>query len=311
MIYYQFTACENRTKCSEDCDVIIGGAMGKIIKDTIHANGIDIGIYTQDFENEFISLTDIARYKSDDPTGVIQNWMRNRDVIEFLGLWERLHNSDFKPLEFEGFRKQAGANAFTMSPKKWIEATNAIGIVSKAGRYGGTYAHSDIAMSFATWISPEFQLYIMKDYRRLKTDENSRLSLNWNLNREISKLNYKIHTDAIKENLIPPELTAAQVAYTYANEADMLNVVLFGKTAKQWKDKNPTEKGNMRDAATLNQLLVLANLESYNAVLINQGKNQKERMELLRQLAVQQLQTLEKVGLNNLPKLEAEINKSK
>lgn len=274
--------------------------MGKVIKDTIHANGIDIGIYTQDFENEFISLTDIARYKSDDPTAVIQNWMRNRDVIEFLGLWERLHNSYFKPLEFEGFRKQAGANAFTMSPKKWIEATDAIGIVSKAGRYGGTYAHSDIAMSFATWISPEFQLYIIKDYRRLKTDENSRLSLNWNLNREISKLNYKIHTNAIKENLIPPELTPAQVAYTYANEADMLNVVLFGKTAKQWKDENPTIKGNMRDVATLNQLLVLANLESYNAVLISQGKKQKERMKLLRQLAVQQLQTL---NLNNLTKL--------
>ena len=280
--------------------------MGKIIKDTIHANGIDIGIYTQDFENEFISLTDIARYKSDDPTAVIQNWMRNRDVIEFLGLWERLHNPDFKPLEFEGFRKQAGANAFTMSPKKWIEATAAIGIVSKAGRYGGTYAHSDIAMSFATWISPEFQLYIMKDYRRLKTDENSRLSLNWNLNREISKLNYRIHTDAIKENLIPPELTPAQVAYTYANEADMLNVVLFGKTAKQWKNENPIEKGNMRDAATLNQLLVLANLESCNAVLINQGKNQKERMELLRQLAIQQLRTMETLSLNNLPKLEVE-----
>lgn len=281
--------------------------MGRIIKDTIHAAGVDIGIYTQDFENEFISLTDIARYKSDDPTAVIQNWMRNRDVIEFLGLWERLHNPDFKPLEFEGFRKQAGANAFTMSPRKWIEATNAIGIVSKAGRYGGTYAHSDIAMSFATWISPEFQLYIMKDYRRLKTDENSRLSLNWNLNRAISKLNYRIHTDAIKENLIPPELTSEQVAYTYANEADMLNVVLFGKTAKQWKNENPTAKGNMRDAATLNQLLVLANLESYNAVLINQGKNQKERMELLRRLTVQQLQTLETVNLNNLPKLEGNM----
>lgn len=291
------------------CDIIKGGEMGKIIKDTIHANGIDIGIYTQDFENEFISLTDIARYKSDDPTAVIQNWMRNRDVIEFLGLWERLHNPYFKPLEFEGFRKQAGANAFTMSPKKWIEATKAIGIVSKSGRYGGTYAHSDIAMSFATWISPEFQLYIMKDYRRLKTDENSRLSLNWNLNREISKLNYRIHTEAIKENLIPPELTPAQVAYTYANEVDILNVVLFGKTAKQWKDENPEIKGNMRDVATLNQLLVLANLESYNAVLINQGKKQKERMELLRQLAVQQLQTLETVSLNNLPKLGVDLQK--
>ncbi len=225
-------------------------------------------------------------------------------MIEFLRLWERLHNPDFNPLEFEGVRKQAGANAFTMSPKKWVEATDAIGIVSKAGRYGGTYAHSDIALSFATWISPEFQLYIMKDYRRLKADENSWLSLNWNLNREISKLNYRIHTDAIKDNLIPPELTSAQISYTYANEADMLNVILFGKTAKQWKDENSTVKGNMRDVATLNQLLVLANLESYNAVLINQGKKQKERMELLRQLAVQQLQTLETVSLNNLPKLE-------
>ena len=190
-----------------------------------------------------------------------------------------------------------------MSPKKWIEATAAIGIVSKAGRYGGTYAHSDIAMSFATWISPEFQLYIMKDYRRLKTDENSQLSLNWNLNREISKLNYRIHTDAIKENLLPPELTPTQISFTYANEADMLNVVLFGQTAKQWKNEHPSVNGNMRDEATLNQLLVLANLESYNAILINQGKTQKERMELLRQLAVQQLQTLETVSLNNLPRL--------
>ncbi len=198
-----------------------------------------------------------------------------------------------------------------MSPKKWIEATEAIGIVSKAGRYGGTYAHSDIAMSFATWISPEFQLYIVKDYRRLKTDENSRLSLNWNLNREISKLNYRIHTDAIKDNLIPPELTPAQIACTYANEADMLNVVLFGKTAKQWKEDNPDMKGNMREIATLNQLLVLANLESYNAVLINQGKKQVERMELLRQLAVQQLQTLETVSLDNLPQIKMELQKSK
>ena len=209
--------------------------MGKIIKDTIHANGIDIGIYTQDFENEFISLTDISRYKSDDPAAVIQNWMRNREVIEFLGLWERLHNPDFNPLEFEGFRKQAGANAFTMSPKKWIEATGAIGIVSKAGRYGGTYAHSDITMSFATWVSPEFQLYIMKDYRRLKTDENSRLSLNWNLNREISKLNYRIHTDAIKEHMLLPELTPAQISFTYANEADMLNVAFLERQQNSGK----------------------------------------------------------------------------
>ena len=277
--------------------------MGKVIKDTLHANGVDIGIYTQDFENEFISLTDIARYKSDDPTAVIQNWMRNRDVIEFLGLWERLHNPDFKPLEFEGFRKQAGANAFTMSPRKWIDATNAIGIVSKSGRYGGTYAHTDIAFEFVLWISPEFKLYIIKDYQRLKKDENSRLSLSWNLNREISKLNYRIHTNAIKQNLLPPALTPTQISFTYANEADMLNVVLFGQTAKQWKNEHPSVNGNMRDEATLNQLLVLANLESYNAILINQGKTQKERMELLRQLAIQQLQTLESVSLNSLPRL--------
>ena len=227
--------------------------------------------------------------------------MRNRNTIEFLGVWEELHNPDFNRVQFEAVKNEAGLNRFVMTPTKWITQMNAIGITSKAGRYGGTYAHSDIAMSFAAWISPEFQLYIMKDYRRLKTDENSRLSLNWNLNREISKLNYRIHTDVIKGTLIPPELTAVQVAYTYASEADMLNVVLFGKTAKQWKDENPTIKGNMRDVATLNQLLVLANLESYNAVLINQGKKQKERMELLRQLTVQQLQTLETVSLKKLP----------
>ena len=249
--------------------------MKNLVKDTIHANGIDIGIYTQDFENEFISLTDIARYKSDEPKDVIKNWMRSKDTIEFLGLWEKLHNSNFKGVEFDSFRNQAGSNAFTMSPTKWIETTGAIGIVSKSGRYGGTFAHSDIAFEFASWISAEFKLYIIKDYKRLKADENSRFSLNWNLNREISKLNYRIHTDAIKEKLIPPELTPAQISFTYANEADMLNVVLFGRTAKQWKDENPDIKGNMRDGATLNQLLILANLESYNAVLIHQGKNQK------------------------------------
>lgn len=278
--------------------------MAKMVKETIHANGVDIGIYTQDFENEYLSLTDIARYKSDDPAAVIQNWMRNRDVLEFLGLWEKLHNDNFNPLEFEGFRKQAGANAFTMSPKKWIETTSAIGMVSKAGRYGGTYAHSDIAMSFATWISPEFQLYIMKDYRRLKTDENSRLSLSWNLNREISKLNYRIHTDAIKNNLIPPELTQWQISNTYASEADLLNTVLFGKTAKEWRDEKKQKDANIRDDATLNQLFVLANLESYNAILIEQGKSQAERMQLLHDLAVQQMRTLNSMELSELPGIE-------
>jgi hypothetical protein len=281
-----------------------GTEMGKIIKDTIRAKEIDIRIYTEDFQNEFISLTDIAKYKSDDPTAVIQNWMRGRDVIEFLGLWEMLHNPDFKPIEFEGFKNQAGANAFTMSPKKWIENTNAIGIISKSGRYGGTYAHTDIAFEFASWISPEFKLYIIKDYKRLKSDENSRFSLNWNLNREISKLNYRIHTDAIKENLLPPDLTPKQIAFTYADEADMLNVVLFGKTAKEWRDNNSDKGGNMRDYASINELLVLANLESYNAILIHQGKSQEERMYLLRELVVQQLQTLEMVNNTNLSKLD-------
>lgn len=278
--------------------------MNNTVKDLIHANGTDIRIYTTDFENEFISLTDIAKYKSDDPYAVIQNWMRGKDVIEFLGLWEKLHNPDFNPLEFDGFRSQAGSNSFTMSPQKWIKSTNAIGIVSKAGRFGGTYAHSDIAFEFASWISPEFKLYIIQDYKRLKTEESSRLSLNWNLNRELSKLNYRVHTDAIKHNLIPPDLTPIQISYTYANEADLLNVVLFGKTARQWRTENPTQKGNIRDTATIYQLLVLSNMESYNAILIKQGKSQAERILLLHDLAVQQMTSLSTINLKNLPGIE-------
>lgn len=247
--------------------------MKQLVKETINANGKEIAIYTYDFVNEFISLTDIAKYKSNEPNDVIRNWMRLKDTIEFLGLWEKLHNPDFNPVEFDGFRNEAGANVFTMSPQKWIEGVNAKGIVSKSGRYGGTFAHSDIAFEFASWVSAEFKLYIIKDYKRLKNDENSRLSLNWNLNRELSKLNYKIHTDAIKENLIPPELTPQQIAFTYASEADMLNMVLFGKTAKMWREENTDKKGNVRDYATMNQLLVLVNLESYNAILIEQKKD--------------------------------------
>lgn len=245
----------------------------KIVREIIHAKGIDIGIYTKDFENEYISLTDIAKYRNDnDPRFVIQNWMRNRNTVEFLAVWEELHNPDFNRVQFEAVRSEAGLNRFVMTPTKWIEQTNAIGIVSKAGRYGGgTYAHSDIAMAFATWISPEFQLYIMKDYRRLKQDENSRFSLDWNLNRALSKVNYRIHTDEVKENLIPPELTPEQIAYTYASEADLLNVALFGQTAKQWKNNNPSKNGNVRDDANLNQLLVLANMESYNATKRDTG----------------------------------------
>ncbi|MCD7823456.1 MAG: KilA-N domain-containing protein [Oscillospiraceae bacterium] len=275
----------------------------KHIKETIHAKGIDIAVYTMDFENEFISLTDIAKYRNeDDPRFVIQNWMRNRNTIEFLAVWEELHNPGFNRVQFEAVRTEAGLNRFVMTPSKWIELTNAVGIVSKAGRYGGTYAHSDIAMSFASWTSPEFQLYIMQDYRRLKNDENSRLSLNWNLNREISKINYKIHTNAIRDNLILPELTPEQISCTYANEADLLNVVLFGQTAKQWRDNNPGKKGNIRDYATIKQLLILSNMESYNAVLIQSGKPQSERMPLLRSLSLQQLAVLDESTALNLPR---------
>lgn len=276
----------------------------KPVKETIHAKGIDIAIYTDNFQDEFISLTDIARYKSDEPKDVIKNWMRSKDTIEFLGLWESLHNENFKGVEFDSFKKQAGSNAFTLSPQKWIEATDAIGIVSKSGRYGGTFAHSDIAFEFASWISAEFKLYIIKDYKRLKSDNSSRLSLNWNLNREISKLNYRIHTDAIKENLIPPQLTSYQISITYASEADVLNVALFGITAKEWREKNPGKTGNMRDDATLNQLLVLSNMESYNAILIEQGKPQSERLKLLNELAIRQLKTIEQINTDAIKKLK-------
>lgn len=282
----------------------------RIKKDTIHAKGIDISVYTKDFENEFISLTDIARYKnSEEPNVVVANWMRNRNTIEYLGIWEQLYNPEFKPLEFEGFLNQAGGNAFTLSPLKWIKSTNAIGMVVKSGRGGGTYGHKDIAFKFAAWLSAEFELYIIKDYQRLKNDENSRLSLSWNLNREISKLNYRIHTDAIKDNLIPPELTPEQIAYTYASEADMLNVVLFGKTAKQWRNANIDKKGNIRDEASIQQLLVLSNMESYNAILIEQEKTQAERMELLRKLAVKQMEKMSMLNLSELPMIKTKNEK--
>lgn len=276
--------------------------MVKPVKETIHAKGLDIGIYTNDFKNEFISLTDIAKFRSDDPNNTIRNWMRSKETIAFLGLWEKLHNPNFKPVEFEGFKNEAGYNAFTMAPQKWIEGVNAIGIVSKSGRYGGTYAHTDIAFEFASWISAEFKLYIIKDYQRIKGDENSRLSLNWNLNRAIAKLNYRIHTDAIKENLLPPELTKEQIAYTYASEADLLNVALFGKTAKQWREENPDKKGNIRDYAMIHQLLILANLESYNAILTSKYKNLGDRLPLLREMVIKQIKALSSVD-QDLPKM--------
>ena len=282
--------------------------MAKIKKDTIEANGFSIQIYTEDFKNDYISLTDIARYKSEEPFIVINNWLRSKDNIQFLGLWESIHNPNFKPIEFDRFKNEAGSNVFTLSPQKWIEKTNAIGIISKSGRYGGTFAHSDIAMEFASWISPEFKLYIIQDYKRLKLDENSRLSLGWNLNREISKINYKIHTDAIKEYLLS-DLTSEQLSYRYANEADMLNVALFNKRAKQWREENPKLKGNMRDYASLNELLVLANMESYNAILISKDMKQKERMIELRKLARTQLLSLEKLSSTELKSLKNKTKK--
>lgn len=278
--------------------------LSKIKNEKISANGFDIQVYTEDFKNDYISLTDIARYKNtDDPRFVIQNWMRNRNTLEFIGLWEVLNNTNFNRVQFDTFRNEAGLNRFSMTPSKWIESTNAIGIVSKAGRYGGTYAHYDIAMEFASWLSPEFQLYIVQDYKRLKTDENSKLSISRNIHREISKINYKIHTDAIKEYLLK-DLTNEQLSFKYASEADMLNVALFNKTAKEWREENPDLKGNMRDYASLNELLVLANMESYNAVLIGKGIEQKERMVELRNLARTQLISLKKLDDSGINKLE-------
>ena len=274
--------------------------MPKVKKDTIEAKGLSIQVYTEDFKNDYISLTDIAKYRnSDDPRFVIQNWMRNRNTLEFIGLWETLNNRNFNRVQFDTFRNEAGLNRFTMTPQKWIASTNAIGIIAKSGRYGGTYAQYDIAMEFASWISPEFKLYIIQDYKRLKADENSTLSLGWNLNREISKINYKIHTEAIKEYLLT-DFTNEQLSYKYASEADMLNVALFNRRAKQWRDENPTLKGNMRDYASLNELLVLANMESYNAMLISKGIEQKERMIELRALARSQLASLEKLNSKSL-----------
>ena len=278
--------------------------MSKINKEQISAKGFSIQVYTEDFKNDYISITDIAKYKNtDDPRFVIQNWMRNRNTLEFIGLWEALNNPNFNRVQFDTFRNEAGLNRFTMTPSKWIESTDAIGIVSKEGRYGGTYAHYDIAMEFASWLSPEFNLYIIQDYKRLKEDENSKLSLTWNLHREISKINYKIHTDAIKEYLLK-DLTNEQLSFKYASEADMLNVALFNKRAKEWRNENPNLKGNMRDYANINELLVLANMESYNSILIAKGIKQKERMIELREFARKQVFALERLGSESMNKLE-------
>ena len=266
--------------------------MSKPKQSTIEVQGTAIAVVNQN-DQDYISLTDIAKYRnSQEPFAIINNWMRGRSTIEFLGLWEKLSNPGFKPLEFERFRNEAGSNYFVLSPQRWIEATQAIGITSKSGRYGGTFAHRDIAFEFASWISSEFKLYLIKEFQRLKDDENRRLSLAWNLNRTLSKLNYRIHTDAVKAHLIPPEVTPAQAAITYANEADLLNVALFGQTARHWRDANPTLEGNIREYATIEQLLVLANLEGMNAEFIHMGLPQPERLKRLNQIAIRQMQTL-------------------
>jgi len=259
---------------------------------TIIVKGTEITVHLNK-EADYLSLTDIARYKDPDHTDtIIQNWLRNRNTVELLGFWETMYNPNFKPLEFEGFRKEAGLNSFVLTPKKWIESTNAIGITSKSGRYGGTFAHRDIAFEFASWISIEFKLYIIKEFQRLKDDENDRLNLTWNLHRTLSKINYRIHTDAIQEHLIPNTINNVQANFVYANEADVLNVALFGKTAKQWRDENKSVDGNIRDQATIEQLLVLANLESMNAEFIKMNLPQNERLIKLNQIAISQLKAI-------------------
>lgn len=250
---------------------------------------------------DYICITDIARQRNPtDPNGVIANWMRNRNTIEFLGIWENLYNPMFNPLEFEGFRKEAGLNAFTLSPSRWIEATGAKGIVAISGKYGGTYAHKDIAFEFASWISVEFKLYLVREFQRLKEEERNLIG--WTAKRELSKINYHIHTDAIKENLLPAEVTREQASLKYADEADVLNIAMFGVTARQWRDANPDKKGNIRDYASINELICLSNMENLNAVFINEGMPQPERLIKLNQIAIHQMQILENTAKKNLLK---------
>lgn len=252
--------------------------------------GMDIAIFSQKDE-DYICITDIARYKNLERTDdLIRNWLRNRNTIEFLGIWEQLNNPGFKPVEFDGFRKQAGLNSFTLTPSQWIEKTNALGIISRPGRYGGTYAHKDIAFEFASWISVEFKLYLIKEFQRLKDEE--RKQLGWDIRRNLTKINYRIHTDAIKENLIPPALTARQINLIYALEADVLNMALFGVTARAWRDSHPHEKGNIRDYANVSQLVCLSNLENLNALFIQEKKPQAERLSKLNQIAIHQMKLL-------------------
>lgn len=254
-------------------------------------------------KEDYISLTDIAKYKDgSEANDIIRNWLRNRNTIEFLGIWEQLYNPGFKPVEFDGFRKEAGLNSFTLSPAKWIEATNAIGIVSKSGRYGGTYAHKDIAFEFASWISVEFKLYLIKEFQRLKDEEQKQLG--WDIRRNLTKINYRIHTDAIKTNLIPATLTPQQTSLVYASEADILNMALFGMTAKTWRESNPDKQGNIRDDADVSQLVCLANLETLNALFIQDGLSQQERLQRLNTIAIEQMRILNENSIKRLAEMQ-------
>lgn len=276
--------------------------MSKTKTSSVAVKGTPVTVLSQN-QQDFISLTDIARYKDAERTDyLISNWLRNRDTVEFLGIWEQLNNPDFNPIEFDGIKRQAGLNSFVLTAKRWIDLTGAIGLISKPGRYGGTYAHKDIAFEFASWVSVEFKLYLIKEFQRLKDEENDRLKLEWNLQRTLAKINYRIHTDAIKETLIPAAVTKAQASFTYANEADLLNVALFGQTAKQWRDAHPDAEGNIRDHAPLEQLVVLTNLESLNSVLIRQGLPAPERLLKLNEIAITQMRTL--LADTNLKKLK-------
>jgi len=259
----------------------------------IIAKGIKVYTFKQN-ETDYISLTDIARYKDKERTEyVIQNWMRNRDTIEFLGIWENLYNPNFKHIEFDVFKNQAGANSFSLTPKRWIESVSAIGLINKAGRYGGgTFAHKDIAFEFASWISAEFKLYLIKEFQRLKAEENERLTLGWDVKRQLTKVNYRIHTDSIKENLIPKSITNNQAKIIYASEADVLNMALFAKTSQDWRNENKGKEGNIRDYCDVTQLVVLANLEGINAELIRQGLSQSERLIKLNEIAISQVRSL-------------------
>ncbi|MGI6395031.1 MAG: KilA-N domain-containing protein [bacterium] len=259
-------------------------------REKLNVQGQEVLIVTR-FEKDYISLTDIAKYRSkENPADIIKNWLRSQATIDFIGLWEKLNNPSFKLVEFDQFRKQAGSNYFALSPKKWIETTNAIGIISKSGRYGATLAHKDIAFEFASWISSEFKLFLITEFQRMKESEQKQLG--WDIKRNLAKINYAIHTDAIRDNLIPDELKRNQINMIYASEADVLNMALFGMTAKMWRDNHPDKKGNIRDFADVSQLVCLANLENYNALFINEGMNQSERLEKLNKIAIQQMKIL-------------------